>query len=238
MSLPVLRKIRDLVNAGAVVVGTQTDRSPSLSDDQARVAAHRRPALGDSGKVTLRQRSRFTNAGHRPDSDACTCARLRVHASRSPTRTSSSCIARWPDGEIYWVNNRRIAPRRWTPPSASRARQPSLASRDGQPGARRLSHCRRTNDRATSRSMPTRPCSWCFAKPATAPSRTAPRTARDGSPHARRLVARRFPARPRRARDDHARQLASWSENADPGVKYFSGTATYTKTLRCPCVLV
>ena len=29
-------------------------------------------------------------------------------------------------------------------------------------------------------------------------------------------------------------KLASWSENADPGVKYFSGTGTYTKTIDAP----
>ena len=29
-------------------------------------------------------------------------------------------------------------------------------------------------------------------------------------------------------------QLASWSENADAGVKYFSGTGTYTKTVQAP----
>jgi hypothetical protein len=28
--------------------------------------------------------------------------------------------------------------------------------------------------------------------------------------------------------------LSSWSENADPGVKYFSGTGTYTRTLQAP----
>jgi hypothetical protein len=28
--------------------------------------------------------------------------------------------------------------------------------------------------------------------------------------------------------------LASWSDNADPGVKYFSGTGTYTKTINAP----
>jgi beta-galactosidase/beta-glucuronidase len=28
--------------------------------------------------------------------------------------------------------------------------------------------------------------------------------------------------------------LASWTENGDPGVKYFSGTATYTKTVDVP----
>ena len=29
-------------------------------------------------------------------------------------------------------------------------------------------------------------------------------------------------------------QLTSWSENADPGVKYFSGTGIYTKTIQTP----
>jgi hypothetical protein len=29
-------------------------------------------------------------------------------------------------------------------------------------------------------------------------------------------------------------QLASWTESSDPGVKYFSGTATYTKTVQAP----
>ena len=29
-------------------------------------------------------------------------------------------------------------------------------------------------------------------------------------------------------------KLASWSDNSDAGVKYFSGTGTYTKTLQAP----
>jgi len=29
-------------------------------------------------------------------------------------------------------------------------------------------------------------------------------------------------------------QLASWSDNTDAGVKYFSGTGTYTKTIMAP----
>ena len=31
-------------------------------------------------------------------------------------------------------------------------------------------------------------------------------------------------------------KLASYTENADPGIKYFSGVATYTNTLQCPAV--
>ena len=36
---------------------------------------------------------------------------------------------------------------------------------------------------------------------------------------------------PARARFD---QLSSWTENSDPGVKYFSGVATYAKTISFP----
>ena len=33
-------------------------------------------------------------------------------------------------------------------------------------------------------------------------------------------------------------KLESWTANADDGVKYFSGTATYTKTVQAPQALV
>lgn len=33
-------------------------------------------------------------------------------------------------------------------------------------------------------------------------------------------------------------KLTSWSEHSDPGVKYFSGTATYTRTLNIPTELL
>ena len=33
-------------------------------------------------------------------------------------------------------------------------------------------------------------------------------------------------------------QLESWTANADEGVKYFSGTATYTKTVQARAILV
>ena len=46
MPLAVLRKIRDMVNAGAVVVGPKPIESPSLSDDAGRVQDDRRSAVG------------------------------------------------------------------------------------------------------------------------------------------------------------------------------------------------
>ena len=47
MSLPVLRKIRDLVKAGATVVGPKPISTPSLSDDPKEFQTIVEEALGD-----------------------------------------------------------------------------------------------------------------------------------------------------------------------------------------------
>ena len=46
-----------------------------------------------------------------------------------------------------------------------------------------------------------------------------------------RQGAGRFRGAPAQATFD---KLASWTESADPGVKYFSGVATYTKSVQAP----
>ena len=56
MSLPVLRKIRDLVNAGAVVAGPKPIDSPSLQRRPGGVPDHRRSVVGlGDGRARLRQ---------------------------------------------------------------------------------------------------------------------------------------------------------------------------------------
>ncbi len=50
MSLPVLRKIRDLVGAGAAVVGPKPIASPSLADDPAEFRAVADEVWGGAGK--------------------------------------------------------------------------------------------------------------------------------------------------------------------------------------------
>jgi len=71
-----------------------------------------------------------------------------------------------------------------------------------------------------------------FRKPAANGVRTLPRTAEtamasvDGPWDVRFQAGRGAPERATFER------LASWTANADPGVKYFSGTATYTSTIQ------
>ena len=55
-----------------------------------------------------------------------------------------------------------------------------------------------------------------------------------GSRGGQRAVGGGLPAAPGSTREITIDPLASWSENSDPGVKYFSGTATYTRTLSVP----
>ena len=58
MSLPVLRKIRDLVTAGAVVAGPKPLSTPSLSDDQAEFRRLADELWGSGGGKQDRQGGR------------------------------------------------------------------------------------------------------------------------------------------------------------------------------------
>ena len=110
MSLPVLRKIRDLVAAGAVVVGPKPTGTPSLSDDDAAFngwptssgerAAGAWRAQGGQGHRAGRRKP-----GRRPDA-ACTWRRTSSTRSRRPTRSCCSCTGRSPTATLYFVNNR------------------------------------------------------------------------------------------------------------------------------------
>ena len=107
MSLPVLKKIRDLVNAGAVVVGPKPVGSPSLSDDQAEFQTIADQVFGSGtgertvgkGKVyagqTLAQA--LPALGVAPDFDF----------TRPEADTNLLFVHRKvADGEIYWVDSR------------------------------------------------------------------------------------------------------------------------------------
>ena len=43
-----------------------------------------------------------------------------------------------------------------------------------------------------------------------------------------------FPTRPRSAAVSHVRELADFRDNSDPGIRYFSGIATYPKDVTLP----
>src|SRR5271157_4918114 len=95
MSLEVLRKIRDLVSAGAVVVGEKPVDDPSLSDDVVEFHAIA-GELWDKGKIRAAQ----TLAAALPGPD--------FEYTKPRADTNLLFVHRGlPDGETYWVDNRK-----------------------------------------------------------------------------------------------------------------------------------
>lgn len=231
MPLPVLRKIRDLVDAGAVVVGPKPIDSPSLSDDQAEVQriAGQLWGGGSVGKGRV----------YAGQSVAQALTAMQVAPDFTYTKPASDTNLLFvhrilPDGEIYWVNNRKNrtesleatfrvqgkAPEMWDPETGAIV-----------PAAYKIAGGHTT---VPLRLDPYDAVFVVFRKAASAPSLELPRQVEtrvaqvDGAWDISFQPDRGAPAKVRLDR------LSSWTENADAGVKYFSGAGTYSKTIQAP----
>ncbi len=236
-SLPVLRRLRELVAAGAVVVGTKPAGSPSLADDEAEVrqvidelwgtgdgggdhrlgagTVHGRATLGDV-LAQLGVPPDFEHTKPRPDSQL-----LFVHRSL-------------PEGEVYFVDNRAARAEDLEATFRVSGRQAELWRADT--GAREPASFRTAGGRTT---VPLHLEPWetvfvVFRKPTSAAARTLPfRVEQDLA-----TVAGPWPVRFQAGRGAPASltfdTLGSWAEHADAGVRYFSGTGTYTASIQAP----
>jgi hypothetical protein len=230
MSLAVLRKIRDLVSAGATVVGPEPIDSPSLADDQAEFRATADelwgPGVG-AGKVfggqTISQA--LASIGAAPD----------VEYTKPREDTNLMFVHRaLSDGDLYWVVNGNSRAETLEVSFRVAGREPELWHAETglvEPAAHLIANgrtivpLRLTADDAVF---------VVFRRAAAAPARALPdpvetdlRTI-DGPWDVAFQAGR---GAPERIRLDN---LISWSESSDPGVKYFSGTGTYTKTVEAP----
>ena len=235
MSLPVLRKIRDLVSAGAVVAGPKPLSTPSLSDDPAefRRLADELWGSGGAGSKTGKGAVRGDSSlgdvlkelGVAPDFEhtkpKADTALLAVHRALA-------------DGDLYFVNNRNDREEDVEASFRVTGKQAELWHADT--GLREAASFRIANGRTT---VPLHLEPWgavfvVFRKPAVDSARQLPGSTEkplatvDGAWDARFQPGR---GAPERVTLD---SLESWSTHADAGVKYFSGTATYTKTVQAP----
>jgi hypothetical protein len=232
MSLPVLRKIRDLVNAGAALVGSRPADTPSLSDDQNEFRSIADQLWGSgAGEHSFGKGRVFAGL-----SLAEALAKLQVAPDFDYTKPQSDTKV-WfvhraiADGEIYWINNRnnrvetieatfRVqgkAAELWHPETGKIA-PASYNIKDG-----------RTT--VSLRLDPHEAVFVVFRKPAASQLFTLPKqietrlTTLDGAWDVSFQPDRGAPAK------ITLNKLSSWSASADPGVKYFSGTATYTQSV-------
>jgi hypothetical protein len=258
MTLPVLRRLKDLVAQGAVVVGNRPTDSPSLADDQAewkKVAdslwGPSDPAawtkVADSLRSTMFAPHGVRRIGKgrlfisRTADDALAAlgvARDFEYTKPEPDANLMFVHRKLADGDLYFVDNRNdraedvnaifrvesSAPELWDAASGL-TQQPSYSIASGR----------------TTIPLHIEPYGTTFVvfrEPAKTASRTLPEeretVVAGGDDSLNKDWAVSFePSRgaPETAQFD---QLISWSESADMGVKYFSGSATYSKTIEVP----
>jgi hypothetical protein len=229
MPIAVIRKILDMVTAGATVVGPKPIESPSLSDDAAEFKTIADQLWGGTtgkGKVltgsigdalaSLKVVPDFEYTKPQPDTDLAF-----VHRKLA-------------DGELYWVSHRNDRVDEVEATFRVQGKAPELWHADT--GAVEPASYR-TADGRTTVSLTLQPNDAVFVmfrKAATAPSRAIAKPVEtkvgtvEGSWDITFQPNRGAPAKVTLP------ALASWHNNADAGVKYFSGTGTYTKTIQAP----
>ncbi|MBO0938765.1 discoidin domain-containing protein [Fibrella sp. HMF5335] len=222
MTLPVLKKIRDMVKAGAKLAGTRPERSPSLSDNAAEFTA-----IAD-------EIWRNPNVSDKPIEALLTGMGISKDVVVSNNQAEVLYVHRQADSDIYWLNSRsdstnsaevsfRVAgrvPQLWNPQTGKTERV-SYQIKDGRT------------------IIPLRFAPWdayfiVFGDKTTVASYTKPAVTESmvaqvgGNWTVTFQEGRGAPAQASFS------TLASLSDNADPGVKYFSGTAAYTNTFTMP----
>jgi hypothetical protein len=232
MSLPVLRSIQQLVKDGAVVIGEQPVGTPSLADDAAQfhsIASEMWASEGTYGKGRVIHGMSVA--------DALTAASVLQDFSYSLPDADAEVLfvhRKVGDTDIYYVDNRRD-------------RKQSLSANFRVTGrAAEIWHADTGKSEAASYKIangttsvplqldPYETAFVVFRKPSHQASVHLPQMHErllapvSGSWNVRFEAGRGAPAQA------ELPELASLSDNADKGIRYFSGHATYTKTIEAP----
>jgi len=229
MSLPVLLRLRELVEAGATVVGAKPRQTPSLADDVTTFRSTADALWGSHAMSGERRVGRGRVIGRKlPEA----LAQLHLEPDfgyRKPRSDSRIGFTHrhLSDGELYFVNNRQPRAERIDADFRVSGKIPEL----WHPDTGRIEQVSyRINGKQTQVPLqldPTDSVFVVFRKPAVAPEATVTQphkavvailsgpwtvhfSSAQGAPQ-----ATRFP------------QLLSWTKSTEPGIKYYSGTATY-----------
>ena len=239
MSLPVLRAIHRLVENGAIVAGPKPTDDPSQADDQQEFARLSNDLFGNGsgvhpvgkGVVYAGQSLReiFDALHLAPDFDAS------PHAINSDSAGGSNLEfihRKLADGDLYFIDNRSDHDESVDALFRVSGRQPELWR--AETGAAQPVSFKIADGRTT---VPLHLEPWgtvfvVFRKPAAAASQivlapTEETLATISGPWTVSFqLGRGAPA------SIAMNSLSDWSRSDDPGVKYFSGIGTYTKTVQ------
>lgn len=235
MPLPVLLKIKSMVERGAVVCGPKPADSPSLSDDQAEFQTIVNQLWkSEDGENSFGAGKVYSGKSAGEVLSAMNITPDFEYTKQDETTNLMYVHHHLSGGDFYWVNNRRNRVEDvealfrtqgkeaeiWHPETGN-IEKASYSIKDG-----------RTT--VTLHLEPNDAVFVVFLKYASQPSYTAPKAVET-------LLASiegpwKITFQPERGAPAETTldTLSSWSNNNDPGIRYFSGTGTYTKSFEAP----
>lgn len=231
VSLPVLEKVRALVEAGAVLIGQRPQGSPSLADDPARVKAVLDTLWPGSEVTRVGQGRVFAASSTGPALQTIGLAPDFTYVRPAADSNVMFIHRRLSDADLYFLSNRADRPESIVASFRVTGRIPQLW--DPATGLTHATSYRMEGER-TEVTVPLDRLGSIFVvfqAPATERAHTEP------TPTWRTLqtLSGPWPVAFQSGRGAPASatftQLADFKDNADPGIRYFSGIATYTKDL-------
>jgi len=234
MTVPTLRRLNELVEGGAVVVGNAPIASPSLADDPAEFRRLIARLWSGSAVTTVGQGKVIASRNIES-----TLAQIGVAPdfNYAPSTVESQVLfvhRRIADGDIYFLNNTKNRAESFDAHFRVTGKQPEIWHADtgkSEPVSYRIEG----NETVVPLAMNAHDSFFVvFRKPTTVASSTIANPA--FAPIAEITGPWSVAFQPERGAPTKIElpTLASFSEQSEPGVKYFSGIATYTKTFTLP----
>lgn len=233
MTLPVLKKIEKMVNAGALVVGNKPKMSPSLSDDPKEFKAITDKLWGNENGVN--NIGKGTVYGGKTIADVLNARKIAPDFSYTNSSKDAKVLYvhhALASGEIYWLNNRNknsedieatfrvkdLVPEIWFP-ETGRIEKPSYSIKDGFTKVK--IHLESEDAKFV-----------VFRNKAETDSYEAPKVITKNTITLSAPWIVNFQENRGAPAQLEMNSLLPWNESNIEGVKYFSGIGTYTKNVQ------
>lgn len=233
MSLPVLRAIHKLVEQGAVVAGQKPTDTPSLADDAAEFTKLNDELFGDgTGMHAVGKGKVYAGQNAEAALKALSVAPDFDHTKPKSDTRVLFVHRKLADGEIYFLDNRNDRDETVDASFRVTGKAPELwyaETGKSEPAPYKIEGGRTT--------VPLHLEPWgtvfvVFRTPAKETSRTLPKVVETQLATVDEAWNVSFQPNRGAPASISLNKLASWPDSADTGVKYFSGTGTYRKTIQ------
>ena len=235
MSLPVLRAIYKLAEDGARIAGPKPTDDPSLADDQAEFRKLSTELFGDGTGVHKVGKGTVYAGLSLADAFAAMHVAKDFEYTKPESDTRLLFVHRkLADGDLYFVDNRNDRDEIVEASFRVTGKAPELWHADTgaiEPVSYTIASGRTT--------LPLHLEPWgtvfvVFRKPTAEIARQLPKVTQTTLAKVDGPWAVSFEPDCGAPPSIMLNSLASWTDSTDPGVKYFSGTGTYTRTIQAP----